>query len=532
VQPNYTPGTPPLPPIVAFIQGGEPLSDESSSPTYLVYIDPNSPTKARVQCMSGDPTAVSFGYVPNATGGLALYAVLQANYDVISMLMLSDPLNNFTSAAGVPATAAPSGFVALTQVITDPTEFRQKPAPGELAFPAGYAQTRVPSYFADGAANNFGFASPVQFMSVAQSSGDVTNAQAILTPWITEWRNMGRTAAYANEPNHAVSLNGLWGWNNSSFKILGPTTAQVANTSLLSTEAMPPGAPYQIEAILNSSDAGDEAIGICFGYVVADGKAFALHAFRTPGGTMHDAVVAGTLPGTNNANWGLFTVGLNLLQNEGVILGSNTSALTFGDGTAGSVANHITSYVPNATTAGTNGWANKGNVRIKASYDGAGNFTISTTDFNDTSGNYVSAATITFSLASVAVAAGVYKGVDLSVLFEGTYGGSRWGFAAYDQAATTFSLVSGPDYYARYVDYTPGNDGTDPSLMYFYTGNSALGSSGWESYAIESTAVLLPGRIVYSDVNNTLWQVRRDGTLNPLPIIAYTGSAGTQILTT
>lgn len=535
-QQDYTPSTTsPTPPITAYIQGGEGRADQTGSPLYLVSIDPLYPAEARVKCLAGDPQAVSFGYLPNATGGVVLVMACQANRNQVSMLMVSDPINNFTGTgvgAGVPYATQPVGYVALSQTITDVTEPQHAPASGELVIPVGFAQARVKSAFAGGTGNSYGYASMVQYLSVATSSGEVTSAQAVATPWITEWRNMGRVAAYGAESDYAVGLSGLWGWDNTATKITGPATAQVANTTLLSTEPMPANAPYQIEVELSSTDTGDESIGVCFGYIVADGKAFALHALRTPGGTMYDAVVGGTLPGTDNSTWGLFTVGLNLLQDDGVILGSNTNALTFGDGTAGSTAGYITTYVPNATTAGTNGWASKGVVRIKVAYDGAGSFTVSTTEFNDTTGAYVSAADITFTLSSVAVALGVFKGTDLSVIFEGTYGGSRWGLSAYNQAATSFGILASPDFYGRYVDYTPGVDGTDPSLLYFYTGDAGLGTSGWESYALESTPVLLPGRIVYSDVNNTLWQVRRDGTLNPLPIIAFTGGAGTQILTT
>jgi hypothetical protein len=529
VQPNYTPGTPSLPPIAFYYQGGEAHTDGENSPTYYVYIDPLYPTNARVDCLAGDSSAVSFGYVLNATGGLTLYAYVQTDYDEISMLMLSDPLNNNTNAAGVAVTTRPTGYVIINQVITDPTQHLQKPGVGELYFQQSYAESRVPSFFGNGPANNAQSASLMQFLSVAVNSTDVTNAQAIETPWITEYRNMGRIAAYANEPTYAVNVNSLWSWDNTNSLIEMSGSAQQALCTLLSSEGIPSGTPYQLEVKLSSTDLGDESIGITFGYIVADGKVFSLQAVRTCGGTVVDAV-NGNLPGSLS-NFGLFTVGLNLFENSGVVIASNTSALTWGDGTSGSVSGHESSYVPQATTSGTNGWANKGTVRIKATYDGAGNFTLQTTDFNDTSGDYVSAAQLTFSLSSLSIASGPFAQVTGTTIFGGTYGALKWGLSCYKQASSEFGIVTSPDYYARYVDYSPNGNGTDSSALYFYTGNAGVGSSGWESIAL-SNGPLQPGRLLYSDVNNTIWVVRRDGTVNPLPIIAYSGSAGTQILTT
>lgn len=534
-QQNYTPvPASPLAPIVAYVQGGEALGSEGSAPLYLVSIDPLFPSKAKVECLNGSSSAVSFGYTLNATGGLILYMVCPANRSQVSMLMLSDPFNNFvgiSQGAGIGVTTVPVGLVALTQVITNPAESQHQAGAGELAIPSGFAQAHQVSAFANGQGSGVGFASLLQYVSVATTSDEITAAQAIQTPWISQWRNMGRIAAYGEVADMAVPLGGLWGWNNQAGQIEGPTTAKVANTTLLSTEAMPANAPYEIEVELSSADAGDESLGVCFGYVVADGKAFALHALRTPGGTMVDAVVNNTLPGANNADWGLFTVGLNLLQSDALVIASNSAALTFGDGTAGSVAGHVTSYVPNAVTAGSNGWASKGVVRIKVSYDGDGNFTLDTTDFNDTTGAYVSAAQLTFNLSSFVAPAGRFKGTELSVLFAGPYGGLKWGLAAYNQALANFDILACPDYYGRYVDYHALAQGDDASTLQFYTGNPSVGTDGWASYVLETYPVLLPGRLVYSDVNNTLWQVRRDGTLNALPIIAFTGSAGSSVLT-
>jgi hypothetical protein len=518
VQPNYTPGTPPLPPIVAFIQGGEPLTDESHSPTYYVYIDPQYPQNARVECMAGDPNVVQFGYTLNATGGISLYAYLQPNYDVISMLMLSDPLNNFTSAAGVPVTgSAPAGYVALTQVITSPTAVQAKPNAGEVAYGQGFYATDIASNYGNGQGNRLQFAMPVQFLSVALNSTDETNAAAIQTPWITEYRNFERVAAYGSEAYRAAALN-VWGWDNTNTAIEYTGAAVQALQSLLSPETIPGLSTYQLEVELSSSDLGDEAIGVILGYVIVGGQPQSLCAVRTPGATVVDAV-SGSLPGSNMANFGLFTVGLNLFQNNGVVLASNTSALTWGDGTAGSVAGHESAYVPNATTAGTNGWANKGTVRIKFTFDGT-NCTVQTTDFNDTTGDYVSAAALTFTLASVGTA----------ITEAASYGGLRWGLATYKQAAAEFKILTSPDYYARYAYYNPQSNGTDDSILYFYCGNPAEGSDGWLSLGLEQYT--MPGRMVYSDVNNTLWMTRRDGSLSPLPIIAYTGTEGAQILTT
>jgi hypothetical protein len=240
------------------------------------------------------------------------------------------------------------------------------------------------------------------------------------------------------------------------------------------------------------------------------------------------------LPGSNMANFGLFTVGLNLFQDNGVVLASNTSALTWGDGVAGSTSGHVSSYVPNGTTAGTNGWANKGKVRIRATFNGSHTFTVETTDFNDTTGAYVSAATLTIDLSTYTVPLGPFQGQTISTMLSngGWYGGFKWGLSNYRQPACEWSILTSPDFYGRFVDYSPNSDGTDSSSLYTYSGNPAVGASGWIIQSLTAFGCLTPGRLVYSDVNNTLWVIRRDGTINPLPIVAFAGTPGTQILTT
>lgn len=529
-QPDYTPSaTAPLAPITALVQGGEARGNEGVSPTYLVEIDPSFPANAKVECLAGDPMQVQFGYVLNATGGLTLYAYAPALRNTISMLMISDPLNNNVALTGTALDSAPANLVTMSQLIRDPTVKRHLPGPSEIAFPHGFDYTPVESIFAGGVGNAASNASPLGFLSVATTSAEVTSAQAIVTPWITEWRNMGRVVAYGNNAVRAASPVGAWGWNNTNSQIVSSATAMQAISTLLSSEPLPVMGAYQMEIELSSTDLGDESIGVCFGYVVADGVTYALQALRTPGATVVDAV-NGILPGFNMASFGLFTVGINLFETNGQVLASNTSALTWGDGTAGSTAGHETSYVPNATTAGTNGWANKGVVRIRITYDGVSTFTCETTDFNDTTGAYVAGAALTLDLATTTFAAGYLQGQLLSQPFT-NYGGPRWGLSNYNQASCAYGILTCPDYYARYVDYTPGTDGTDPSGLYYYSGNPAVGTSGWSTLLMDTNPVL-PGRLLYSDVNNTIWVVRRDGTLNPLPIIAYTGTAGSQILTT
>lgn len=538
VQANYTPDpNNPLPPIVAIIQGGEGRAMEKNSPTYYVYFDPNFPQNNRVECLAGDPSSVTFGYVPNSTGGAALYAFCPPNRNTISLLMISDPLNNFSSAAGVPVTTQPADYVQLGQTIADPTTPQQRPGVGELAFSANWSQPRTTSFFARGQGSNFAYGTPLQFLSVATTSGELTAAQAILTPWVTEWRNMGRISAWGPEANWALpsGMGGNWGWDNTNSAIQYTGAAWQAIQTLLSPEPYPTNEAYRLEVALSSSDLGDEAIGVTFGYVIVDGIPMALQAMRTPGGTVVDAQsTSAPLPGSNMANFGLFTVGLNLFQDNGVVLASNTSALTWGDGVAGSTSGHVSSYVPNGTTAGTNGWANKGKVRIRATFNGSHTFTVETTDFNDTTGAYVSAATLTIDLSTYTVPLGPFQGQTISTMLSngGWYGGFKWGLSNYRQPACEWSILTSPDFYGRFVDYSPNSDGTDSSSLYTYSGNPAVGASGWIIQSLTAFGCLTPGRLVYSDVNNTLWVIRRDGTINPLPIVAFAGTPGTQILTT
>lgn len=524
---DYTPDpTFPYLPIVALIQGGEARGDEANSPTYYLYFDPLYPAAARVECLAGDASAIQFGYVPNATGGASLYAYSPIARNAISMLMISDPLVNDTALAGVVSDTAPTGLVYLNQVIADPTVVRAKPSAGEVTVGSGFNASPLSTGYANGPSNHTQFATPVQFLSVATTTTEETSAAAIQTQWASEWRHFDRVASYGTEPYRAsaVSLYNVWGWDNTASAIEFTGTAEKVLQTLLSPEPIVPGQPYQIEVEVSSTDLGDESIGLCLGYVIGDGQPYGLWAVRTPGATVVEAQ-AGTLPGSNMSTFGLFTVGLNLFQTDGQVVAANTAALTWGDGVLGSTDRTATPYVPNATTAGTNGWANKGTVRIRYTFDGT-TCTVETTDFNDTTGTYVAGATLTFALSSLP-----FNSVTLAGYPGGSsYGGYRWGLATFNQLASEFKVLTSPDYYARYAYYNPGVDGTDSSILYFYSGNPANGSSGWMSLALPEYTI--PGRVVYSDVNNTLWMTRRDGTLTPMPVVAYTGTAGTQILTT
>jgi hypothetical protein len=195
---------------------------------------------------------------------------------------------------------------------------------------------------------------------------------------------------------------------------------------------------------------------------------------------------------------------LNAFQNDAVALASTNAGLIWGDGVAD--ANRAsTPYVPQSETAGTNGWSNNGKVRIRFTLNGA-NGTVETTNFGST--NYVDAAKVSFTLSDAGAASTWANGP--------AYGGYRWGLAQYAQPNAEFNILNAPDQFARYMMYSPQADGTDASMLYFYTGNTAFGSNGWVADSIANTNATQPGRQIFSPVNSTLWFTRRDGTVTPL----------------
>jgi hypothetical protein len=521
-QPAYVPDTnQPLPPIGFFLSGGEGRSD-TDTPLFMVEFDQRFPTNARVSQIGGSSvTDVTIGYVLDTdTGVVTLWVSSATLRNAVTLTVFSDPGNAFSTDVTIVDTE-PTGIVYVTTLVNDPTVTPQKPNAGEVAFGQNFNVPYIASQYSNGVGNSTQFAMPVQFLSVALTSDDETAAAAIATPWISEWRNMGRISSFGPEAHFAGPLT-TWSWDNTTSAINCNDELGGTLQTLLSSEVIPNGQQYAMEVELSSSDLADEAIGVCLGYFVVDGQSLGLWAMRTPGATVVDASL-GNIPGSSGTvGFGLFTLGLNMFQSNGQIIASNTANLTWGDGTAGSVAGHETSYVPNKTTAGTNGWNNKGTVRIKFTFDGI-NGTVSTTEFNDTTGDYVTAANLTFSINDAPFNSG--NGYGLASF----YGGQRWGLSSYNQPNAEFVILSSPDFYGRYVYYNPQLDGTDDSTLYFYCGNPAVGSSGWVGTDLKS---LTPGRLIYSDVNNTQWMTRRDNSLVPLPIVAYSGTPGTQILTT
>ncbi len=507
----------PLKVMELIVIGGEARAD-NVPPVFKVELNPRGTISARAVQYSGAADAYGFFVTQDPTTKLiSLWMKTTAQHNSIRINVLSDPGGSYYSATPVTSATAPVNPIAMQITLSVGGELLPALAPGmgQVPFAQGFGATNNPSAYLSRNGSAVTTAMPIDFLNVAVTPTDITNAKALATPFSTEWRNYDRLASYGSEPMYADART-QWSWDNTNSEIVVTmnSATKVMHTALAS-EPIPVGQPFAFEFAVSSTDVNDQAIGACIGYFVKDGKPYGIWVMRSMGGTVIDSQNA-ELPGGDI--YKLFTIGINLFQSDATLVAATNTGLIWGDGVLD--ANRVSAYVPQDVTAGTNGWAGKGAVQIRVKYDGT-TMTVDTTNYGSTT--YVTSATQTLTVGSLPVMA--------PWLLGGEYGGYRWGLAAYQQPVSKFKILGCPDYYARYIAYAPGTDGTDAGTLNYYTGDATLGTTGWTTIPLTQVGATTPGRLIFSELTNLLYFVRRDGTLTPMPILPYSGT-GQPILTT
>ena len=330
----------------------------------------------------------------------------------------------------------------------------------------------------------------VEWVNVVQGSTQVTAAQALLGDLQEDYQEFLTASAYAGLNRNAV-VNDLTGWSwNSTINGIQHVAAP---TSLCSLRESDHFTEYSFEVELSSLDVASQALGVIAAFVRVNGKDHAITVLRTPGGLVLDSQAL-TLPGGNI--YKLLSVGYNLLQTDAIDLGSTSTGLVWGDGIP-----NVNRGTAGAYVSASHGWDVNFNVRIRVQR--VGNIiTIKTSQYNSTDVN--AGATVTIDLTSRP---------ELAPFL----GPSAWGVCSFKQPGGRFKIINRPDYFQPYVDYAQDVNGNDISTMNRYNGNAWI-----SQLMVIENSFIKPGRIYYSDINGAIFFARRNGTLRPMYIEAFT----------
>ena len=467
----------PMTDLVFQVVGGE-ARIASESPVYQVRFSLRDFNIFSVEQLAGPVIDMKFGYTYNATTGLVMiWSQNGPRRNPITVTILSQPRYSFINAGGVQDTP-PAGIVyhrTFNYIGANPSSEAEA---GELLFGRNPRQT---DEFEPGAI--------VEWINVIDSPADVAAVQALPNVMRFDYRDWMASSAYA-EKNRLASLSetASWGFDNT----LNAMSYNAASTTLVTNRAGQHYTNYSFEVELSSSNNNDGALGVCAAFVRQNGKDYGLYVLRTPGGLVVDSP---TLPGGDI--YKLFSVGVNLLQDDAVDIASTNGNLAWGDGVLQSNRATIGTY--NATP--TTGWSTNGVCRIRVTRVGDV-ITIRTSNFGSTD-----------------VDAGHTVTVDLTTRPELAVfrGPTTWGVCSFGQAQGRFRVINRPDAFQPYVLFQQDANNVDSSTVNRFNGISWTS----EPMTIEGRFVK-PGRIYYSDYNGRMYFARRDGTLRPMYIEAFT----------
>lgn len=325
-----------------------------------------------------------------------------------------------------------------------------------------------------------------QWVNVSYTVDDVAVLEAFDNSLSVELGDWNRTSMYA-AVNRRAEPNDLDGWYFST------TTSKIARvdttTTLAALTAPEPRVNYTFEVLMTSTDADDQAMGVCAAFMTYQGKDYGIYALRTPGGLVLDSEVL-AVPGGDI--YKLFTVGYNLFQNDAVDLGSTNTGLTWGDGVEDADRGTAGPYVSGAT-----GWDLNGTCRIRVTRTGD-TIEIETTQFDST--DYGLGAVVTIDLTSLP-ALEVFRGP------------TSYGPVVYKQPEARFGVLNRPDAFMPYVLKLVGADGVNASTYHYHNG------AAWVSIPLNlSNPYIKPGRMYCSTFNQHVFFACRDGTLRPVHI--------------
>ena len=473
------------PDVVVNVTGGMPAA-VGDRPQFRISYSVNT-AELRVEQLAGTPANASFGLVSGANGMLSLYMLSPANREAISMEYHSNP--GLTVGTAV-VTTVPTGLIYSSRVSYLATRDQDDGARGDMSFGARTANTPD-------------FGPLVEFMNfVDKQQGEVVasanNLPAVLGDDVLNWRPRAMFASRLQQTSNVFVHNRVTDNVDSTvgFDANGITTQTL---DMLTTRN--PMTDYTIEVELGSTNGNfGNALGVTIAELQVGRRTFALQVLRSPGQLVADSK-NGVLPG--GTGYGLMTIGINLMQSDAVIVKATSGdGLVWGDGVV--AANRDLVAQPyNPATSG--GWNTPGKVKLRIVRTG-NTITVETTNHGQTA-YLTGAAKITLDLATD------------PLLTRFTGAAANWGLLNYCQPQSSHKILNRPDKLQPYVLLDKPAGAADASKLYRHSGTAWV-----ESNLNSANPLVRPGRLVYSSWNGRIAAWRRDGSITPMYIEAFTSS--------
>lgn len=309
----------------------------------------------------------------------------------------------------------------------------------------------------------------VQFLTVVSTDAEISNVkgagfQQIFDTW--------ERVSYTDGNPHAQPTE------ESSWTMDAATKQVVCGVNSVSTVGFI--GPdfydnYEMEVVLSSTDADDDGIGLCLGYIVENGVAHMLMVSRQGSQGFFSAGAAGQTIGE-----GLLEVVVNPGA-QGRRVGSLIGSLHYPDGTV--------PILP--LSAGHGGWNTLGEIGLKVKRT-PDRIQIWTTDKGEL-GNYKNENSLTIELANN----------DLLAKFRQP---CRIGYVANSQTKSTWRVLTQPDFYDTIYDTRDG------SVQVYESGTWVTHAPGTD-YVLDK---LQPGSLISSVSNQSIWHVGHNGVLRKI----------------
>lgn len=473
------------PDVVVNVTGGVPAA-AGDRPQFRISYSVNS-AELRVEQTAGTPANVSFGLVAGANNMLSLYMLSPANREAISLEYHSNP--GLTLGTAV-VTTVPVGLVYSSRVSYTATRDQDDGARGDLSYGARSANTPD-------------FGPLVEFMNFVdvqqgEAASSANNLPAVLGSDVLNWRPRATFASRLQQTSNAFAHNRVTDNVDSTvaFDANGITTQTLDQLTTRN-----PMTDYTIEVEMGSVNGNfGNALGVTIAEVQVGRRTFALQVLRSPGQLVVDSK-SGTLPG--GTGYGLMTIGVNLLQTDATIVKATSGdGLVWGDGVIAANRDLVAQPYNQATSGG---WNTPGKVKLRIVRTG-NTITVETTNHGQTA-YLTGAAKITLDLATD------------PLLTRFTGAAANWGLLNYCQPQASHKILNRPDKLQPYVLLDKPAGAADASKIYRHSGTAWV-----ESTLNSANPLVRPGRLVYSSWNGRVGAWRRDGSITPMYIEAFTSS--------
>lgn len=302
--------------------------------------------------------------------------------------------------------------------------------------------------------------------------------------------------------NRVLTTVDTWRFDPVEEVLVSHVDADAENLSSLdSLNSRLPVGDFSLEVELASTNASaGNALGLTIAEIQLGGRSYALQVLRSPGQLVVDAQY-GMLPGGDG--YGLFTVGLNLLQHNAVVLAATSGdGLIWGDGVIAADRDlDAQPYDPGVS----GGWNGAGAVRLRITRED-NIITIETTN-HDSTVYLTGDAVIELDLE------------DVSTLVSFSNRHTTWGLLNYRQPDASYKFLNRPDALLPYAVLSKTLEGVDESKLYRHNGTEWV-----ESDLNRSNPLVRPGRMVFSEWNGRMAHWRRDGSIRMLYVEAFTSA--------